>query len=102
LQHDEKASQCPGGVIDHSCELRCFLDTAKIIAGFNGPLITIDSSCANLAGSMGRDVCVLVEPDPDWRWSSPAWYPSGRVLRQDDRGWQGVISDMHAAILSDD
>ena len=90
LQHGPKAAECPAGVIDHSGELRSFMDTACIVAGLD-LTITIDSSVSNLCGSMGRSVWTLTEPDPDWRWSNPAWFPSGRVFHQDDRGWLGVI-----------
>jgi hypothetical protein len=65
-------------------------------------VITVDSMLAHLAGALGRPVWVLLKARADWRWmdrrdTSP-WYPTMRLLRQQQDGdWSGV-----AARVADD
>jgi tetratricopeptide (TPR) repeat protein len=72
-----------------------FADTAALIAELD-LVVTVDTSIAHLAGSLGVPVWILLPRDPDWRWltdreDSP-WYPSARLFRQD------VVGDWHAPI----
>jgi hypothetical protein len=80
-----------------------FADTAAIVAGLER-VVTVDTSVAHLAGSMGKPCWVLLPRVAiDWYTSrtddrSP-WYPSVRLLRQPEPGnWARVISDL-AAVL---
>jgi len=66
-------------------------------------IITVDTSLAHLAGSMGRDCWVMLSFNPDWRWlldrqNSP-WYPSIRLFRQKNIGdWAGVLGEIRSAL----
>jgi hypothetical protein len=83
-------------VADACSDHKDFADTAALVAGLD-LVITIDTSIAHLAGSLGIPVWVLLSNNrADWRWlhhrdDSP-WYPSARLFRQpnpDD--WKGLI-----------
>lgn len=74
-------------------------DTAAHIQSLD-LVITVDTSIAHLAGSMGKPVWILLQYAADWRWlldpdDSP-WYPSARLFRQNSPGdWAGVIAKVH-------
>jgi hypothetical protein len=75
---------------------RDFQETAEIIAGLDH-VMTVDTSIAHLAGSMGKSTFVFLPTvGQDWRWlrhreDSP-WYPSVHLVRQPTPGdWQGAI-----------
>lgn len=74
-----------------------FLDTAKIIAGLD-LVITVDTSIAHLAGSIGVPTWVLLPAHAaDWRWlrarTDSPWYPSVRLIRQTAPGDWGAVVD---------
>lgn len=82
---------------------RDFRDTAEIVAGLD-LVITIDTSVAHLAGSLGAPTWILLPAlDGDWRWlrdreDSP-WYPSARLFRQPRPGdWAGALAAVKAAL----
>jgi hypothetical protein len=66
-------------------------------------VISVDTSVAHLAGSLGRPLWVLLPHVPDWRWltgcdNSP-WYPTARLFRQSaTRQWDVVIENVLAAL----
>ncbi len=72
-----------------------FAETAAAISQLD-LVITVDTSVAHLAGSLGVPTWVLLPIAPDWRWmlgreDSP-WYPSMRLFRQSTRrDWESVI-----------
>lgn len=78
-----------------------FMDTAEIISGLD-LVITVDTSVAHLAGSMGKPVWILVPAgSTDWRWlrerTDSPWYPSARLFRQEKPGdWSGVLGQIRA------
>jgi tetratricopeptide (TPR) repeat protein len=80
-------------------DLRDFADTAAVIDVVD-VVVTIDTSVANLAGAMGKPVCVLLPFDPhDWRWmlerADSPWYPTARLFRQPSAGdWTSVIASV--------
>nr|WP_094605958.1 tetratricopeptide repeat protein [Sporomusa silvacetica] len=92
-------------VIDFSRELVDFMETAGLIETLD-LVITVDTSVAHMAGTMGKKTWVLLPFDPDWRWQleredSP-WYPSMRLFRQRKSGdWQEVIERVKLALLDE-
>ncbi len=85
---------------DMAGHIRDFADTAAIIDQLD-MLISVDTSVAHLAGTMGKPVWMLVPKVPDWRWMlksdrSP-WYPTMRLFRQTKAGdWDGVVERIGA------
>jgi tetratricopeptide (TPR) repeat protein len=83
-------------------EITDFEDTAALIAEMD-LIITVDTSLAHLAGSMGRNCWVMLPFNPDWRWlldreDSP-WYPSIRLFRQKHLGdWAGLLEELRGAL----
>jgi hypothetical protein len=74
-----------------------FLDTARIVAGLD-LVITVDTSVAHLAGSMGKSTWILIPPvGTDWRWGeggeTTPWYPSARLYRGTEPGVWGPVLD---------
>ena len=73
-----------------------FSDTARAIHQLD-LVITVDTSVAHLAASMGKPVWIMLPCHPDWRWllkrrDSP-WYPSARLFRQaDPADWTSVVA----------
>jgi hypothetical protein len=76
-------------------ELGDFLATAREIVRCDR-VITVDTSIAHLAASMGVETWILLPFVAEWRWmldrdDSP-WYPSATLIRQAKAGdWDGVI-----------
>jgi tetratricopeptide (TPR) repeat protein len=81
---------------DLAAGFKDYADTATAIAGLD-LVITVDTSVAHLAGTMGKPVWILLHEQPDWRWllkrrDSP-WYTSARLFRQASGGdWSSVIA----------
>lgn len=86
----------PARLVDLRDEQEDFSDTAAIVANLD-LVISVDTSVAHLAGSMGKPVWILLHNAPDWRWllereDSP-WYPTARLFRQSTHGnWQDVVT----------
>jgi ADP-heptose:LPS heptosyltransferase len=89
-------------ILNFGDELQDFSDTAALISELD-LVISVDTSVAHLAGSLGKPVWTLVTYIPDWRWlldrdDSP-WYPTMRLFRQpriDD--WQSVVARVRDAL----
>jgi ADP-heptose:LPS heptosyltransferase len=99
-----QASQPPPGLRlqDWTAELSDFADTAALLAALD-LVITVDTSVAHLAGSLGAPVWILNRFDACWRWlrdrTDSPWYPSARLFRQPAPGdWDPVIRDVAAAL----
>lgn len=76
-----------------------WLETARHLSQLNA-VVTVDTSIAHLAGSMGIPVLIMLPYSPDWRWglnsTISVWYPSAYLARQPrPRDWAGVIPLVH-------
>lgn len=73
-----------------------YKETAEVIASLD-LVITVDTSVAHLAGTLGKPTWVLINHVPDYRWgrylsNAPTWYPSVRLYRQSAPGaWAPLI-----------
>ena len=81
-----------------------FADTAAVLTKVD-LLITVDTSVAHLAGSLGCPVWTMLCHTPDWRWqldrSDSPWYPTMRLFRQPRWGdWDTVVAEIRAALLN--
>jgi len=98
----ELATEVTEGVRDLSPFLSDYAETAAAISCLD-LVISVDTSVAHLAASLGKPVWLLVPFAPDWRWmlgrqDSP-WYPSVRLFRQKTRGdWQPAMSELQTAL----
>lgn len=83
-------------------DLQDFSDTAALIENLD-LVISVDTSVAHLAATMGKPVWLLLPFNPDWRWllerdDSP-WYPSVRLFRQARAGdWKEVLAKVALAL----
>jgi len=83
-------------------ELRDFADTAALVSNLD-LVVSVDTSCAHLAGALGRPLWVLLPHYPDWRWmlgrdDSP-WYPSARLWRQPKPSdWNAVLASVRGEL----
>jgi ADP-heptose:LPS heptosyltransferase len=83
-------------------EIIDFEDTAALLTEMD-LVISVCTSFAHLAGSMGKECWVLLSFNADWRWfldreDSP-WYPKTRLFRQKRLGdWAGVLDEVRAAL----
>jgi hypothetical protein len=72
-----------------------FTDTAALCELMD-VVISVDTSVAHLAGTLGKLTWILLPFRPDWRWltdrdDSP-WYPSVKLYRQSKIGdWDNVL-----------
>ena len=82
-------------LMNYADDLKDFTDTAALIECMD-LIISVDTSCAHLAGALGKPVWILNRFDSCWRWllereGSP-WYPTAKLYRQKTPGdWDGVI-----------
>jgi hypothetical protein len=76
-------------IVDLTTHLTDFTETAALVACLD-LVITVDTSIAHLAGTMGCPTWIMIAHTPDYRWllnrdDSP-WYPSVRLFRQTQAG----------------
>jgi hypothetical protein len=62
-------------------------------------VISVDTSVAHLAGTLGKETWLLLPFSPDWRWlqdsNETPWYPGMRLYRQRSVGrWQEVLDQI--------
>ena len=93
------------GFIDMSPHMGDFMDTAQIAEQMD-LIVTVDTSMAHLAGSLGVPAFVLLPYLPDWRWGLNSqhtpWYPYPEYLliRQSKYDcWQRAISLLKERII---
>ncbi|MCE5284238.1 MAG: tetratricopeptide repeat protein [Pelosinus sp.] len=89
-------------IMDVSNELVDYLETAALISALD-LVITVDTSVAHLAGTMGKETWVMLSYDPDWRWQlvreDTPWYKNIKLFRQQSMGdWGEVVASVNAAL----
>lgn len=86
------------GIPFYGDQLDDLLETAALISQMD-LVITVDTSIAHLAGSLGKPVWIMLPFNPDWRWMlerrDTPWYPSARLFRQRTiYQWESVIDQI--------
>jgi hypothetical protein len=97
--HDRPAL---AGVRLHDAALTDFADTAAL-AALMELVISVDTSVAHLAASLGRPTWVLLPFAADWRWlrqrSDSPWYPAAQLFRQPAPGdWNATLQNVTTAL----
>ena len=91
-------------IVDLTAHLTDFMETAALISCLD-LVITVDTSVAHLAGTLGCPTWILLPYKPDFRWllgrdDSP-WYPSLRLFRQTEtRDYASVLDRVKAELLT--
>jgi tetratricopeptide (TPR) repeat protein len=91
-------------IVDLTEHLTDFCETAALVSCLD-LVITVDTSTAHLAATMGCPTWIMLPHTPDYRWmlnreDSP-WYPSARLFRQTEmREYAGVIGRVRAELLA--
>jgi len=89
-------------IIDLTSHLTDFTETAALVSCLD-LVITVDTSIAHLAATMGCPTWIMLAHTPDYRWllnrdDSP-WYPAVRLFRQtESRDYAGVIERVCAEL----
>lgn len=101
LQKDERAEDAAvfasrPDIRRFASDLRDFSDTAALCAQMD-LVISVDTSIAHVAGTLGKPVWILLGSNSDWRWllgrADSPWYPTARLYRQEKIGdWSGVFA----------
>lgn len=94
----DKAFLADSNIISHADDLHDFSDTAALAIEMD-MVISVDTSVAHLAGTLGKTVWIMLPHMPDFRWrvegNYTPWYPSARLFRQQESNdWRGVIADI--------
>ena len=99
---EEASAELPG-LRALPAPLEDFDDTAAVVRLLDA-VVSVDTACAHLAGSIGIQSLVLLPPTPDWKWqrgapSSP-WYESISLVQKDFAGrWVGVTASRVQQLL---
>ncbi len=100
---DREVLQRLPNLINLGPELADFADTAAVISQLD-IVVSVDTSVAHLAGSLGKPVLILLPHAADFRWlrdrADSPWYPTAKLLRQPAFGdWDSVIGGLADEIL---
>jgi len=81
-------------------DLKDFADTAALCE-LTDIVISIDTSVAHLAGTLGKTTWILLPYSPDWRWlldrNDSPWYTSVKLYRQEKiNDWDGVLVNIQS------
>jgi len=91
-----------GDILDLTDGFSDLVETGALISCLD-LVITVDTSIAHLAGSLGKPTWILLPYTPDYRWlldrdDSP-WYPTVRLFRQDrDCDYISVLDRVRTAL----
>lgn len=94
-------TECLGKLPNVRCfssDLTDFAETAALIECLD-LVISVDTSIAHLAGSLGKPCWMLLRYSVEWRWmlerNDSPWYPSLKLYRQPRPGdWTSVIQTL--------
>ena len=101
--HDQTALTTVPHVFNGGAHIKDFGDTAALIEMLD-VVVSVDTSVAHVAASLGKPVFLMVPWAAEWRWfhdrdDSP-WYPSVRVFRQQSLGdWDSVVDAVQKALI---
>jgi tetratricopeptide (TPR) repeat protein len=103
--HDKAFLTERNDIVDLTAHLTDFEETAALISCLD-IVITVDTSVAHLAATLGRPTWILLPYLPDWRWlvdrdDSP-WYPAARLFRQTaTRDYGSVLERVRSELLAE-
>lgn len=101
---DKAFLEAHGEIVDLTAEIADFADTAALIENLD-LVITVCTSVAHLAATLGRPTWVMLPYVGDWRWltgrdDSP-WYPAARLFRQDEtRHFSSVVARVRTELVA--
>jgi tetratricopeptide (TPR) repeat protein len=104
LKPDDRAFLTQTNILDLTADLTDFVETAALIENLD-LVITVCTSVAHVAGTLGKETWVMLPYVGDWRWldgrdDSP-WYPTVRLFRQDDtRSYETVVARVRRELLA--
>ena len=89
-------------VITHDEGVGDFLGTARIMEDLD-LVVTVDTSVAHLAGTLGVPTWIMLSTAPEWRWGIRGdrcrWYESARLFRQRTPAqWLPVVDQVRDAL----
>ena len=105
LQKEDRKNELANypNVINVMNEVNDYYDTAAIISNLD-LVVTVDTSVAHVAGSLGKKVFMLSRWRGCWRWGTKElclakkWYPTVEIYRETEyNNWNPIIN-----ILTDD
>lgn len=101
---EERRMLAQADIRDPAGRLGDFDDTAALCECLD-LVVSVDTSVAHLAASLGRPTWILLPHAPDWRWmlgrEDSAWYASVRLLRQGpDRRWAPVLARLACDLVA--
>jgi hypothetical protein len=92
-------------IVPSTVPLHNLAQTANVLAGMDG-VVTVDTSVAHLAGSLGVPTFLILSTLPDFRWGTAdttPWYPSMSLIRQRVPGdWSAVVAVLTARLNARD
>ena len=100
--HDRAYLSTRHEIIDLTAAVTDFVETAALIENLD-LVITVCTSVAHLAGTLGRPTWVMLPYVGDWRWltdrSDSPWYPAVRLFRQDrNRSYSSVVQQVRTEL----
>lgn len=103
FQNDEELFSKLKNFYTHENKLHDFSDTAALIDNMD-IVITIDTSVAHLAGSIGKKVWIIIPYMDDYRWfmdiNFSPWYPTAKIFRQKKiNEWDEVINEIKKELM---
>jgi Tfp pilus assembly protein PilF len=97
LQQGPRAGEVGINAMYRPGKMTDFADTAALMSALD-LVISVDTAPVHLAGALGLPTWLILPEIAEWRWrvsgETSAWYPTMRIFRRGDAGWEGVIREM--------